>query len=318
MNVRQVIPRDTIPSIDDPVFGSKYFGESDDEVIVVDSTPPRAYPIRILHYHEIVNDDLDQETSGEPIAVTWCPLCGSAIVYNRTVDGQTLTFGVSGKLADDDLVMYDRETESEWKQSLGACIAGNLEGKQLTIRPAAMKTWEAFREEYPDGVVLQSADTKSEAASDDDTPATVDYDLKPYERYFESDGFGLSAHRGGEGGRTWTRDDLEPKTIVLGIESDGEALGFPLPRVQEAGEVVQTMVGSTAVVVFATDGELHAFADSDYEFRPDRGGFVADGTRWDGSTGCAEDGRQLERLPARRLFAFVWQDDHGPEAFFEA
>lgn len=319
MNVRDVLPPDAIPSIDDPSFGREHFGQEDDRVVVVEATPARAYPIRILHYHEIVNDDLDGDDGADPIAVTWCPLCGSAVVYDRTVDGRTLTFGVSGKLADDDLVMFDRETRSEWKQSLGECISGDLEGRRLDVLPAAMTTWAAFRQEHPDGLVLQPAEAKSEVASDTDTPATVDYSLEPYERYFEADGFGLAAHRGGEGGRTWSRDDLAPKTIVLGVERDGEALGFPLPRVEAAGGVARATVGDADVVVFAAGGELHAFDDPGFAFeRGDGGQFVADGTTWHGATGRAADGRQLDRLPARRLFAFAWQDDHGPDAFYEA
>jgi hypothetical protein len=152
MNVRQVVPQDAIPSVDDPEFGDEYFGASDDEVVVVEAEADgtdsaRAYPVRILNYHEIVND----EFGGDSIAVTWCPLCGSAVVYDRTVDGKTLTLGVSGKLADDDLVMYDRETGSEWKQSLGEAIAGELEGETLSVRASTVTTYERFREMHPDG-----------------------------------------------------------------------------------------------------------------------------------------------------------------------
>ncbi|WP_132058672.1 DUF3179 domain-containing protein [Halorussus amylolyticus] len=315
MNVRQVIPRDAIPGIDSPEFDEAHFGDPDDRVIVVEASPPRAYPLRILHYHEIVNDDVGADDP-EPIAVTWCPLCGSAIVYDRRIDGRTLTFGVSGKLADDDLVMYDRETDSEWKQSSGKAIAGEYEGKRLHVRPGAIVSWTTFRERYPNGVVLQPADAESEAASDSDDPEPIDYDEKPYDDYFQSEGFGLDAHRGSES-RQWDRDDLEPKTVVLGIEVADEAVGFPLPRIRENGGVVTASVGGTDAVVFATDEGVHAFENPGYDFEPDDSGtFAADGTTWNGATGDATDGRRLERLPARRLFAFAWQDDHGPNAFY--
>jgi hypothetical protein len=314
MNVQQVLPQDAIPSIDDPTFGVEYFGEHDDEVLVLEGDPPRAYPVRILHYHEVVNDDVDG-----PVAVTWCPLCGSGVVYERTVDGRTLEFGVSGKLADDDLVMYDRQTGSEWKQSLGTCIAGDLEGAELTVRPAPMLTWARYREEYSDGLVLQPADEKSEAASEDDTPAEVEYDQNPYDEYFEMDGFGLAAHRGGES-REWDREDLDPKTVVLGVEREGGALGFPLTWVESAGGVVTAAVGGADVVVFATDGGIHAFRNPGLGFEPtdDPDRFRADGTIWHGVTGESADDRSLKRVPTRRLFAFAWQDDHGPDAFYEA
>ena len=313
MTIRSVLPKDAIPSIDDPVFDNEYFGEDDDLVIVVESMPPRAYPIRILHYHEIVNDELP---NGDPIVVTWCPLCGSAVVYDRGVENQTLTFGVSGKLADDDLVMYDRQTESEWKQSLGRCIAGPLEGTELEILPAPIMSWNEFRREYPDGLVLQPTGTKSEVASNDDEPAPIDYDAEPYERYFAADGFGLMAHREGESDRDWDRSDLGPKTVVLGIERNGEAVGFPLPVIQRMDGVVHATVGRTDIVVFAVEGELHAFENPGYRFDSQDGEFLADGTAWNGLTGKAADGRELTRIPARRLFAFTWQDDYGPDAFY--
>ena len=326
MNVRQVIPRDAIPSVDDPEFGDDYFGDADEEVIVVDSgndDPARAYPVRILDYHEIVNDEI----GGDPVAVTWCPLCGSAVAYDRELGGRVLTFRVSGKLADDDLVMYDREIGSEWKQSLGEAIAGYLEGETLRVRPSAMTTYERFREEHPDGLVLQRPGGESEASGPGGDPEPIDYDDAPYADYFESAGFGLGAHRG-EGGREWDRDDLDPKTFVLGVERRGEecdsdgptdALGFPLPRVEAAGGVATAEVGDQPVVVFATPAGVHAFENSGYEFTSAEGSageFRADGTRWDGATGESDDCRELDRVASRRLFAFAWQDDHGEDAFW--
>ena len=313
MNVRQVVPRDAIPSVDDPEFGTSYDGDDDDRVIVVEAGtgPARAYPVRYLHFHEVVNDAID-----DPIAVTWCPLCGSAVVYEREVAGRTLTFGVSGKLADDDLVLYDRETESEWKQSSGACIAGDLAGESLSVRPAAMLTWAAFRERHEDGLVLLPPGGESEASGEGDRMESIDYDDEPYREYFETTGFGLAAHRGTDGDREWGRDDLAPKAVVLGLERDGDALGIPLERVADAGRVVTTTVGETDVVAFAAEG-VHAFADPGHAFEHDEGPyFRADGTRWHGATGRSDDGRALDRLPARRLFAFAWQDDHGPDAFY--
>ena len=314
MNVQNVLPKDAIPSIDDPTFGESYAGDPDDDVLVLGDDPAKAYPVRILNYHEIVNDAVD----GDPVAVTWCPLCGSAVVYDRRVDDRVLTFGVSGKLADDDLVMYDRETDSEWKQSLGECIAGEFAGESLAVLPARVTTYEAFREVEPDGVVLQPADAESEAASDTDEPAPVDYEDAPYESYFESDGFGLAAHRGESESRTWERDDLDPKTVVLGVEAGDDATGFPLPRVDAAGGVAAATVGDRSVVVFASEDGIHAFENPDFDFEAAADGFTADGTTWNPSTGESADGRTLERVPARRLFAFAWQDDHGPDAFWSA
>ena len=303
--VIDVLPKDAIQSIDEPSFGDEYFGDPADDVLALEADPPRAYPIRILNSHEIVNDVVD----GRPVAVTWCPICGSAVAYDRTVDGRPLTFGVSGKLADDDLVLYDRETDSEWKQSTGECIDGELAGKRLSVLPAPMTTYQAFREAHPDGVVLQPVDGTGGAAKE--------YDPAGYEAYAEREGFGLRAMRGEGPEREWSRDDLEPKTVVLGLEHDGEAVGFPLPTVEAAGGVLEATVGETDVAVVATDDGIHAFEDPGLSLRfDDRGRLVGDGTVWDGPTGESEDGRRLERLPARRLYAFAWQDDHGPDAFY--
>jgi len=319
VNVRRVIPRDAIPSVDDPSFGDTYGGDDDDLVIVVEHADgARSYPVPYLQYHEIVNDVVDNDGTPHPVAVTWCPLCGSAVVYDRVHHGRTLEFGVSGKLADDDLVMYDRETESEWKQSSGECLSGPYAGDSLSVRPGTMVTWQTFRESFPEGVVLQPPGGESEAASDDDTPAPIDYDRSPYEDYASGEGFGLAAHQGVAVEREWRRDDgLSPKTVVLGIETDDDALGFPLPRVMAEEGVVQSAVGSRDVVVFATDtAGIHGFVDPGFTFKSSESAVLGDGTTWNPATGRAADGRQLERFPTRRLYAFAWQDDHGPDSFY--
>lgn len=334
MKVRRVVPRDAIPSVEDPAFVDDH-PHPDDEVLGVDlGDEVKAYPIRYLNYHEIVNDVVGDV----PIAATWCPLCGSAVVYDRrpsegslpagAPDPGTLEFGVSGKLAADDLVMYDRETESEWKQSLGECIAGDLEGAELRVLPATMVTWATFAESNPKATVMAPPGGESEAASDDDDPEPIDYADDPYRDYFDAAGFGLGAHRG-SGGREWSRSgsDLDPKAVVLGLEIGDAALGFPLERVEAEGGVVTATVGGEPVVVFATDEGVHAFRDPGYDWSATGGGFRADGVLWDGATGepldnpathVAANRDPLERLPARRLFAFTWRDDHGDDAFYEA
>ncbi|USZ73461.1 DUF3179 domain-containing protein [Natronosalvus halobius] len=110
-----------------------------------------------------------------------------------------------------------------------------------------------------------------------------------------------------------------PEFAPVVVPGDDEALGFPLPRVADSNGVVCETIAGTDVVVFATDDGIHAFEDPGYEFEPGTDGeFYADSTTWNGATGEAADGPQLIRLPARRLFAFAWQDDHGPDAFFQS
>jgi hypothetical protein len=323
MNVRQVVPKDAIPSVDDPEFRDDHEPAEGTVVALVHDGDARAYPLRYLDYHEIVNDVV----GGVPVAVTWCPLCGSAVVYDRRVDeistvdpaavaADELSFGVSGKLADDDLVMYDRETDTEWKQSSGVAIAGPLDGAELAVRPATVTTWARFAEAHPDARGLAPPGGESEAASATDEPAEVSYDERPYADYFEADGFGLAAHRGEGSAREWPRDDIAPKAVVLGVELAGDALGVPLPELERAGGVATVTVGGTDVVVAATDAGIHAFVNPGTEFASTEDGLRADGTTWDPVTGHGEDGRSLDRVPARRLFAFAWRDDHGDDAFW--
>ncbi|MEM7670902.1 MAG: DUF3179 domain-containing (seleno)protein, partial [Pseudomonadota bacterium] len=122
-------PKDGIPAIDDPQFitVSDEGRLSDREAVVtleLDGERPRAYPIRYLMWHEIVND----RVGDTPVSVTYCPLCNSFMVFDTRVDGQILTFGVSGKLRNSDMVMYDRETESWWQQAIGTGIVGEHTG----------------------------------------------------------------------------------------------------------------------------------------------------------------------------------------------
>ncbi len=310
MKVERVLPRDAIPSIDNPAFDQAYFGDPSDDVIVVDGAPPRAYPIRILSYHEVVNDQID----GRAIAVTWCPICWSAAVYSRQVDETELTFGVSGKLADDALVLYDRETESEWQQPTGQAIAGELEGTRLLALPAAMLSYARFTTDYPDGVVLQPP---RDPGSRSPQSVREEYTMAPYEQYVARDAFGLYGMRGEGNRRTWDRDDLDPKTIVLGIEHDGEAKGYPVPWVAAAGDLVTDTVGGHEVIVVRTTDGIHAYEHpgGTISYHDERLAGVE--TTWDPVSGQSSDGRHLTRVPSRRLFAFAWQDAHGPDSFVD-
>ncbi len=115
---------------------------------------PRAYPVRYLMWHEIVNDVV----GGLPIAVTYCPLCNSAMVFDARVNGQRHTFGVSGLLRHSDMLMYDRETESWWQQAVGEGVVGDHAGARLTPLPAWMESWDEFRTRNPDGLVMDQPD----------------------------------------------------------------------------------------------------------------------------------------------------------------
>lgn len=151
--------RDGIPALDDPAFISAA-GETRiaarEPVITLefDGAAPRAYPIRYLTWHEIVNDTV----AGIPVAVTFCPLCNSAMTFDRRVDGRTLSFGVSGNLRHSDMVMYDRETESWWQQAVGEAIVGTMTGVNLIELPGWMESFAEFRARNPDGLVMDEPD----------------------------------------------------------------------------------------------------------------------------------------------------------------
>ena len=167
--------KDGIPPIDNPQFVS--VGEETD---LVDTEPlisvtingeSRGYPLRILMWHEIVND----EVGGVPITVTFCPLCNTALVFDRRVDGQVLDFGTSGNLRNSDLVMYDRQTESWWQQFLGEAIVGSMTGTVLELVPARIESFGLFRGRFPGGQVLVPNDRRMRS-----------YGTNPYAFYDES------------------------------------------------------------------------------------------------------------------------------------
>ncbi|MDA0340654.1 MAG: DUF3179 domain-containing protein [Proteobacteria bacterium] len=156
-------PRDGIPSIDNPKFVP---------LAAVDSLAPtepviglavngvaRAYPLRVLIWHEIVNDVI----GGVPVAVTYCPLCNAAIVFDRRVDGAVLEFGTTGKLRHSDLIMYDRQSDSWWQQFLGEGIVGSMTGKRLKTLPARLESFEKFAARHPNGEVLVPNDPSARA-----------------------------------------------------------------------------------------------------------------------------------------------------------
>lgn len=148
-------PKDGIPAIDDPQFlrANEARGLKAREPVItveIDGVEPRAYPIRYLMWHEIVNDTV----SGVPLAVTYCPLCNSGMVFDRRVNGRVLSFGVSGKLRKSNLVMYDRQTQSWWQQAIGEGIVGEMSGVELLQLPSWMESWDQYRARNPQGLVM--------------------------------------------------------------------------------------------------------------------------------------------------------------------
>ncbi len=148
-------PKDGIPALSNPKFttvADKRGIKGAEPVIAVEvgDVTPRAYPIRYLMWHEIVNDVV----GGVPVAVTFCPLCNSAMTFDRRTPKGTLTFGVSGKLRNSDMIMYDRETQSWWQQAIGEAIVGDLTGTKLKTLPTWLESWADFKSRNPEGLVM--------------------------------------------------------------------------------------------------------------------------------------------------------------------
>ncbi|MGJ3260613.1 MAG: DUF3179 domain-containing protein [Rhodospirillales bacterium] len=147
-------PRDGIPALDNPKFvpvvSVDNLTDTEPVIGLVVGNVAKAYPIRILMWHEIVNDVIGDT----PVTVTYCPLCNSAVVFDRRVKGKVLDFGTTGRLRNSDLVMYDRQTESWWQQFLGEAIIGELTGAELTTIPARLESFSEFKNRAPDGLVL--------------------------------------------------------------------------------------------------------------------------------------------------------------------
>jgi hypothetical protein len=151
--------KDGIPAVTDPSFlraGAETRLASREPVIALEMAGevPRAYPIRYLMWHEIVNDRVGEV----PVAVTFCPLCNSGLVFDRRVNGSELNFGVTGKLRNSDMVMYDRESESWWQQAVGIGIVGAHTGTELIPLPAWMESWAEFAARNPNGLVMDAPD----------------------------------------------------------------------------------------------------------------------------------------------------------------
>jgi hypothetical protein len=308
-------PKDGIPSIDDPRFVSpeaaaNWIAPQEPVLLVSHEGDARGYPLQILIFHEIVNDII----GGTPVAVTFCPLCYSAIAFDRRVEGEAVEFGVSGLLRMSDLVMYDRKTESLWQQFTGRAIVGTLTGTQLDRLPAQIVSFQAFRETYPDAQVLSR-----------ETGFDRPYGRNPYAGYEDVDTPPFAVSNATDG-------RLPPMSKVIAIPDENDPLAIP-HAVSRSRGVIETTVGKRSVVIFHSgstvsvmdardiresgiDGTVGVFepviGDRRLSFEQTGDGHIVDretGTRWS-TTGRGLDGplsgRQLPRVEHGSYFAFAW------------
>jgi hypothetical protein len=308
-------PRDAIPPIDQPRFdtvedASAWLEDRDPGVLVETDAGARFYPLAILTRHEIVNDDF----GGIPMAVTYCPLCNTALVFDRRVDGEVHRFGVSGLLRNSDLVMWDDVTQSLWQQITGEGIVGTRAGTWLTPVPSSIVAYSEFAGGFENGEVLSR-----------DTGFGIPYGLNPYEFYSSR-----------ERPYGFFEGDIDPRypalERVVGVTIDTGTKAYPFSEIAALG-VVNDAIGVTPVVVFwggetadaldgsiiadsraigtgvayspVVDGEILTFSQvSDSVFEDEE-----TGSRWT-ILGRATDGplagRSLETLVHRNEFWFAW------------
>lgn len=198
----------------------------------------RAYPVRLLSLHEVINDRVGDRA----IAVTWCPLCYSAVVFDRVIDGEELLFRASGYLLHDNLVLIDHRTDTLWSQLLGQGIKGARRGKVLNVVPSTVTTWGIWRENYPDTKVL-SAESLG-----------YDEDLQdPYAGYFDSGAVGL-------GGAGQIDSRLPAKELVIGVVLGETIKAYPLDRIKKEQMIIDQVGDFTLSIVWVeTQGTGRVF-----------------------------------------------------------
>lgn len=243
------VPRDGIPPIDNPTFESvtdaAVWLQAQSPVISFElNGTARAYPLAILTRHEIVNDVV----ADIPVAVTFCPLCNSAVVFERTLDGEVLRMGVSGLLRNSDLIMWDDVTQSWWQQFTGEGIVGVYTGRQLRMLASQVVGFGAFVEQYPDGEVLSRAGRS--------------YGTNPYVGYDSSSQPFLF--------RGELDDRLFPTDRVLAGLIGGEAIAYPFETLSEV-KVINDTVGGLEVVVVWQAGATSALDQSSIDDSRDVG-----------------------------------------------
>ena len=232
LGIQMIDPRDAIPPIDDPVFesvsaASAWLEDRVPGVLVLLGGESRFYPLGILHRHEIVNDEI----GGVPVAVTYCPLCNTALTFDRRLDGEVLRLGVSGLLRNSDLVMWDDRTVSLWQQVTGEAIVGAATGAALVPLPTAIVSFGDFAASYPEGVSLAR-----------ESGAGIPYVSNPYVGYSSR-----------PAPYPFYTGEIDPRyralDRVVGVTEGGSATAYPFPLISASGAVNDT-VGDVPVAVF--------------------------------------------------------------------
>ncbi|MFQ5685261.1 MAG: DUF3179 domain-containing protein [Candidatus Scalindua sp.] len=297
--IKYVLPRDAIPAIKNPEFVSAGEAGLDDNEPVVGVTingENRAYAIYLLNHHEIVNDKIGDNA----FAVTWCPLANLAVVYNREIGGEDYTFGVSGKLLKNTLVMFDYETESLWPIVYGEAIDGELTGRKLNNIPGSQKTsWGAWKTLHPDTLVLSYHGSR-----------TIGYDV--YADYHKREDTGIYPTKNID-------ERLGIKTNIIGIEVNDKYKAYPFSLFNNTKIVTDKFQGMNlliyrnnetgTIMVYDRKVDEHVI---DFEKYMDYSTDNTTNTTWDLENGIGikggMKGKTLRPVRFLSVYWFVWAD----------
>jgi len=234
-------PKDGIPALLKPKFiaateaQTEHLKDRDRVLGLFLNGQARAYPIKILNWHEIVND----RVGGRAVVVSFCPLCGTGMVFDATIKDRQMTFGVSGLLYQSDVLLYDHQTESLWSQIKSQAVTGKMTGAKLKLLPSSNTTWGAWRKKHPDSLILST-----------DTGYRRNYYRDPYEGYYTSPDIMFSVNN---------RSNLyHPKERVIGIEIGGRTKAYPLSELAKGKPVIKDTVGGVPLNIFYDDASQTA------------------------------------------------------------
>ncbi|MCY3833243.1 MAG: DUF3179 domain-containing protein [Chloroflexi bacterium] len=237
--------KDGIPSVTDPAMesveaASAWLSDRSPVIALEIEGEARAYPLAILMWHEIANDEI----AGFPVAVTFCPLCNSSVTFDRRVNGDALDFGVSGLLRNSDLIMFDRQSETWWQQLTGEALVGDYAGALLDIVPSQVIGFGAFAERYPDGLVMSRA-----------TGYNRQYGINPYRDYDSRPGRPF-LFAGAVDGRLGSAVD---RVLAAIIGDSAKAYPFEILRQER---VINDSIGDAPIVIFFQSGVASALDSS--------------------------------------------------------
>jgi hypothetical protein len=248
--------KDGIPALSQPKFvtaeKAKSFIKDDDRVLgLARNGQAKAYPVKILNWHEIVNDTI----GSQPVVVTFCPLCGTGMVFDGKINGKSLTFGVSGLLYQSDMLLYDRKTDSLWSQIKGEAVTGPMTGSRLKLLSSTQTTWGKWKNEHPETLVLSQKTGYSRA-----------YDRDPYMGYYSSSRLMFEVKNRNKA--------FHPKERVIGLEIGGKFKAYPFSELAKAKQpVTDQLNGAKLNVIFDKQSQSAAIRDHQGKALPSVVGF---------------------------------------------